>query len=140
MPVKTKDEYLRVLSMTFEGRYSEGYRYLDRSGELLVRVERHSSLWQVLGVAQQVATLQHEKELFMLNVGTRHVNLSGKNSCSLKDAEAKVRFLGDEAESLYNITTEVLAVPSTTRMGLRFVFAAPADSVEEADRFVYKGA
>jgi hypothetical protein len=38
------------------------------------------------------------------------------------------------------LTLEVLKVPRTTRIGTRFVFLAPSDSLEEADRFMWKAA
>lgn len=140
MSVHTQGDSLKILAMIFEARYEEGYRFLDHTGELLVRIRRLNPAWVVRRLAQNLATLIYQEQELLLNIGVDKIDISTTGIVTIKDAESKARILGDAADGIYGLILEILKVPRTTRVGTRFAFLAPADNLEEADRFMWKAA
>lgn len=140
MSVHTQNNSLKILAMIFEARYDEGYRFLDHMGELLVRIRRYNPAWAVAGLAQKVVSLIYQEQGLVLNIGVDKIDVSIIGKITFAEAEKKTRILGQAAEDLYGLVLEVLKVPRTTRVGTRFGFLAPSDSLEEADRFIWKAA
>jgi hypothetical protein len=138
MSVHTHEGRLKVVAAVFEARFDEGYRYLDRSGELLVRINKYDPSWRVSVLTQQVGQLTQKQRRLLLNIGVEKIDLSSTKAWDLPQAEKEARELGDSAEAFYELAIEVLKIPRTLRVGIRFAFTAPADSLEEADRFVSK--
>jgi hypothetical protein len=138
MSVHTQDDRLMILAMIFEARYEEGYRFLDHSGELLVRIKRLNPSWEVAGLSQKVVSLIHREQHLLLNIGIEKIDISTTERVTFADAEKMARIVGQSAEETYGVVVEVLKVPRTTRVGTRFAFLAPADNLEEADRFMWK--
>ncbi|HJT76145.1 MAG TPA: hypothetical protein VJ739_02995 [Gemmataceae bacterium] len=140
MAVHTQEGSLKVLAMIFEARYDEGYRFLDHAGELLVRIKRHRPSWAVLSLAQKTVSLVHQELHLLANIGVEKIDVSVTERLGLLQADKQARILGDAAEEFYNLALEVLKIPRTTRVGTRFAFLAPSDSLEEADRFMRRAA
>jgi hypothetical protein len=140
MSVQTHPASLKVLRIVFEARYDEGYRYLDRCGETVVRIRKHSSAWLVGPVNPQGGVISNNAESLTLNMGNESMLVATTEEFEYEKAEKKVDVLAREAEALYGIIVETLSVPNTTRVGLRSQFFAPADSLEEANRFMSKAA
>ncbi len=140
MPVHTEDNSLKVLAMIFEARYDEGFRFLDHAGELLLKMRNLNPAWAVTVLTQRLVSLLNRQHGLSLNVGVEKLDVSTSERLSLSDADRKSKPLGEAAEEFYHLTLEVLKVPRTLRVGSRFVFLAPSDSLEEADRFMWKAA
>jgi hypothetical protein len=139
MAVHTNEASLKVVTMIFEARYGEGYRYLDHSGELIVRITAGDPLWSVAAFGVQATRMKHLKTGINLNVNTEKIDLSLTEESTLGEGEKKAELLGKEAEKQYLLTVDTIKSPSTLRIGARFAFLAPADSLEDADRFLSKG-
>lgn len=139
MSVHTQDGSLKVRAMIFEARYEAGFRYLDHAGELLVKIREKHPSWVVVGIGPLAATLYQQESRLTCGIGIEKIDVSTAESLTLVDAERTSRALGEAAECLYNLTVEVLKTPRTIRVGARFSILAPSDSLEEADRFVFKG-
>jgi hypothetical protein len=140
MPVQTAESRLKLLAMIFEARYDEGFRLLDHSGELLVRIRQQNPSWVVAGLHQQALSLvnkQHPPQV-TANIGMTKLDVSTTERLTVAEAEKQSAFLGKMSEEIYDITVDVLKLPRTTRAGTRFGFLAPSDSLEEADRFMRK--
>ena len=140
MPVHTQESSLKVLAMIFEARYDEGFRFLDRAGELLVRIRQQNPSWAVAVIAQKAVSLARQQDRLTLNIGVEKLDVSTTERLGLAEAEKQAGALGEAAEEFYNLTLDVLKVPRTLRIGTRFVFLAPADNLEEADRFMWRAA
>lgn len=140
MSVHTHRDSLKVLAMIFEARYDEGYRFLDHTGELLVRIRRHNPVWKVDVLAHNLVSLGYREQHLRLNIGIDKIDVSTTEQMTLADAEKQAQNLGQAAEGMYSLTVEVLKLPRTSRVGTRFAFLAPSDNLEEADRFMWKAA
>ena len=140
MSVRTQEKSLKVLAMIFEARYDEGYRFLDRTGELLISIRRAKPSWVVAGITQKFVSLIHREQNLQLNIGVEKIDISTNKQMALAESEKQSRILGEAAEEFYSLTTEVLKIPRATRVGTRFAFLAPSDNLEEADRFMWKAA
>jgi hypothetical protein len=136
MPVQTQPDALKVAQLVFEARFDEGYRYLDKCGELLVRIRRHSARWVPTTPNPQLAALSNEEHKLILNVNTEHMVLATAEELPSSAANKTIEIFGSEAEILYRMAAEALSVPNTTRVGLRCRILAGADSLEEANRFM----
>lgn len=143
MTVHSHEEKLELTVMAFEARYENGYRYLDHCGEAIIRIRHHDRSW-VLGTIVRdmpIATAMRSEKLGLgLGFSSDKFHISVQNSFTLTDGEKKVQLLGTEAEALYELITESIRAPETVRIGVRYRFTAPADSLEEADRFMSRGA
>jgi hypothetical protein len=137
MPVHTEDNNFKVLAMIFEARYDEGFRFLDHAGELLVKMRKIDPSWTVALVTPTVVRLVNQEQRLTLNVGTEKIDVSTEK-LSLSDADKKARPLGEATERFYHLSLDVLKLPRTLRVGSRFLFLAPSDSLEEADRFMWR--
>src|SRR5262249_60478068 len=124
MAVHTQESGLKLLAMIFEARYDEGYRYLDHSGELLVRIKRHNPHWAVALLGQKGGQLTHHQHKLVANIGLEKLDLATTERLDLSHGEKQARLLGEAAEELYSLTVEVLKVPRTTRIGTRLHFMA----------------
>jgi hypothetical protein len=139
MAVQFREDKLLVTTMTFEARYSEGYRYLDHCGETLVRLRAHDRRWEINRANPSGTNLRNAALEMLLLFDNDRIALSVQRPFDFAEAEKKSRSLGNEAQALYEIVVGSLRVPETTRVGVRFRYAAPADSLEEADGFVSRG-
>lgn len=139
MAVHAYEEKIKVSVAAFEVRYEEGYRYLDRSGEALVRIRRHDRSWVVVGMNPQSGQLMNSDKNLVLFFNTDRCNLGVNAELDLNGAEGKIERFAKESRAIYEIVTDSIGVTETTRIGIRFRFLAPADNMEEADRFVGRG-
>lgn len=136
MAVHTNEASLKVVKLAFEVRYDEGYRYLDHCGETLVRIRRHSKSWVVSSVNPQSGVLKNIHEKLTLTMGSEALTLQTDEEFDTSKAEKKSEAFGLEAEKLSRIILETIGVSETTRVGFRCLFLAPADSLEDANRFL----
>ncbi|OAI47172.1 hypothetical protein AYO44_09980 [Planctomycetaceae bacterium SCGC AG-212-F19] len=127
---------LKVIKLAFEVRYDEGYRYLDHCGETLVRIRRHSKSWVVNSVNPQLGALNNYVEKLTLTIGNEGFTLQTDEEFDTSKAEKKSEAFGLEAEKLAGIILDTIGVPDTRRVGFRCMFLAPADSLEDANRFM----
>jgi hypothetical protein len=138
MPVQSQPQARKTLRVLFEARYDEGYRYLDRCGQTLVSIRKHSLSWVPGPIDPQRSVIGNAEHDLTLNMNSDSLLVANNAEMDASTADKKVEILAKEAEALYKIITESLSVPNTTRVGLRCQFLAPADALEEAYRFLCK--
>lgn len=139
MAVNIHSAALRVVAVHFEARYDEGYRYLDRCGETLVRVMKRSPSWLVGGANPTRANLTNHELKLAMSFSHESLVVGFTDELDLTVVSERVERLSQEAEAFYRIVIETLKVPNTTRVGLRCQLIAPADSLEEAAQFMTRG-
>jgi hypothetical protein len=132
--VHTHDSKIKVLPFIFQARYADGYNLLDRSGQLLNHLQREHPRWQIVRAVQPLITLRNPESRITANIGLSALDLTSEGNHSLPDAEKLCRTFGDACEFLYGLVVEQLSLSTTTRVGVRYQFLAPADSLEEADK------
>jgi hypothetical protein len=140
MSVHANDEKIKVTVAAIDTVFNEGYRYLDRCGETIVRIRHVDPQWEATATNPQSGQLRHSKKNLVLNFNTIRFTMSASDEWNLIGAESKVEILAKEAYDIYEIINDVVKPGDTIRVGVRFRFAAPADSLDEADRFVTRGA
>ncbi len=145
MTVHAHEQKITLTIATFETRYEDGYRYLDHCGDTLVRIRQLDRRW-VLGTAMQnmpkgSAMVNQERELSLFFNNERiAISVQAGAGFPLVEGERKAELLGVNGEALYDLIVECIRVRESSRVGVRYRFTAPADSLEEADRFVSRGA
>src|SRR5207248_702744 len=85
--------------------------------------------------------LKNEKSELNLIFNNDRIGLSRDPEKPIATLEAEKlieKELGTNAEDIYKIIVETIAIPNTTRVGARFDFWAAADSLEDADRFILR--
>jgi hypothetical protein len=140
MPVHAQLAALKILQVVFEVRYDEGYRYLDRCGETLVRIRKYNPSWIPGSTDPQRSVVTNHEQQLALNIGNESLIVTTIEELDSTGMGKKIEVLSKEAESLYKIIVESLNVPNTVRVGLRCRFIAPADTLEEANRFITRAA
>lgn len=140
MAVHSHVERMKIETLAFETRFRDGYRYLDHCGETIVRIRSRNPCWAVTSVNVVGGQLRNDDLNMALNLSSfsMSVNLL-KPPIDVHGVEPKVEAYAKEAEAIYEIVTRALRVTETTRVGARFRFVAPADTLEEADRFICRG-
>ena len=140
MSVNSDD--LAILSSTavFESRFDDAYRYYDRCGEVISRIRKLDSNWVPLRIDAQTGALANKALGLRLVFDDRRMSVGRTTSewVPASTAAELVQTLGPEAETLYSLITDTLQVPNSIRIGARFDFQAPADSMEDAERFLSK--
>ena len=138
MAVHAGENDIKLIRAIFEARYDEGFRYLDHCGANIVEIQRYSRLWEVAKADVGGTNLHHKEHNLTLAFNQRSMSVSNGEELDFIGGQRKVESMSTAIERLYEITIATLAVPNTTRVGARFVFTAPADSVEDADAFLVK--
>jgi hypothetical protein len=136
MAVHAQLAALKILRVIFEARYDEGYRYLDRCGETLVRIRKHDPSWVIGAIDPQRGVITSLDRKLTLNMGNESMLVATTDEFDSIAMGEKIEELGREADTLYKIIVASLNVPNTTRVGLRCQFLAQADTLEEANQFI----
>jgi hypothetical protein len=139
MPIHARTEELQVHLLVCQARYSDGFRLLDRAGELLNTLKKQFPLWTIRSTDQssQTYVLRNDASQIQLNIGTESVDLRYTGSpLKLADAEKKNNELADAAEPFYHLVIETLGCETTFRVGAEYHFFAPADTLEDSDRLM----
>lgn len=136
MAMRARLDALKIIRLIFEARYDEGFRYLDHSGETLVRVRKHNSSWVVNTVDPQRTVLINNKDELACSFNNEAMNVATSKELSCAEMDKRLPALAKEADTIYKMTVETLNVPNTTRIGVRCLILAPTDSLEEAHRLV----
>ncbi len=136
MPVHTQLAALKILRVVFEARYDEGYRYLDRCGETIVRIRKDDPSWLIGPIDPQRGVLTNLERKLTLNMGNESLLVATTDESDSIAMGEKIQELAREGDTLYKIIVASLNVPNTTRVGLRCQFLAQADTLEEANLFV----
>jgi len=140
MPVHPGDAFVKPTTAVFEARFGDGFRYLDRCGETVLKIRSYDSQWKVVEtVLTKGQMLNYESNLLLTFESEKMIVAPldwGKTLA--KDMRPTVDVLAKHAEMLYTIITSCLEITETVRVGARFAFNAPADTLEEAEAFVLK--
>jgi hypothetical protein len=136
MPVQAQLAALKILRVVFEARYDEGYRYLDRCGETIVRIRKHNPSWIIGPIDPQRGVITNLERQLTLNMGNENMVVATIDELDPIAMGEKIEVLSLESETLYKIIVGSLNVPNTTRVGLRCQFLARADTLEEANQFI----
>lgn len=141
MPVHCTDSDILAQLLVFEARFDDAFRYLDRCGEVLSLLRIHHPNWKPQDPNPQSGLLiNHQAKLAMsFNTEKFSINRQVDKTIPPLEAETVLAVLAPEAEKIYSIITETLSIPNTTRVGARFSFFAPSDSLEDAEFFTVKG-
>ena len=125
-----------VSMITCEMRFDDAYRYLDRCGNTISRIRNFDKQWVSTEPNPQTSALVHPGFGLSMSLGTERMNVSKNEDTWVKLGKARdvVENLADQVEPLYEIVTETIDIPNTTRIGVRFVFIAPTNSLEDSER------
>lgn len=138
MTVSSQEMHRQVATLAFEARFDDGYRYLDLCGECLSQIRKRDLQWIPNDPNPQNGVLVHQEKKINAVFNSERIGVSRNEQepISVLDAQKVCVSLAEEAEGLYRIVTNILRIPNTTRVGARFNFIAPAESPEDADRFL----
>lgn len=137
MAIQINQEKIRIHRIVFQARYTEGFRFLNRSGELLLRIRSERPEWQFQADFGQIM-LNHKAERLNARISVDDVNVSFGQPIDLKEGQKKVETFAQAADWLYETVVDAILSPRTIRVGIYFQFIAPADSIEECDRLTWK--
>lgn len=138
MAIHSHPDKLRILRMVFQARYLEGMRFLNRSGDIMVRIRAERPEWEAARLTLGLFTLAHKANNLVANIGTEAVDLTFGQPIDSKDGDKKAELFAEAADWLYGIVVNGINSPRTVRVGVAFQFFAPADSVEECDRLTWR--
>lgn len=115
--------------VTFELRYALGHRYLDRCGETLIEIEGKLPEWIPQEVNPSGGSLVNlAKNMFFrfdsYKLGAEQDDLKSTND------------FRDQVASLTDIVCKSLSLSRFIRIGVRFHFLYPANSMEHAEEMV----
>jgi len=139
MAVHAYIEKIMLTAMAFEARYDDGLRYIDHCGETISRIRKYDKSWVFIGANANTGTMLNKPSELALSFGIDRLNVARQEPAMLENGEEKAEVLGRQCESLYEIIVQGIRVPETSRVGIRYRFTAPSDTLEEADRFVNRG-
>src|SRR5690242_9198868 len=101
MAVHTQLAALKILRVIFEARYDEGYRYMDRCGQTIVRIKKHSPYWITGPIDPQRGVITNRELQLTLNMGNESMLVATIDELEPIAMGAKVEVLSREADALY---------------------------------------
>jgi hypothetical protein len=134
MAIQTKRDKLLVMQMIFQARYAEGYRLLDRKGDVLNFMSAEMPEWRIGPVATQLLRFRHSSLPISANIGTGALDLAWDKQQTSGDSEKNCAAFARACHQFYTLVTSQLDLSRTTRVGVRYLVVAPAENAEETDR------
>jgi hypothetical protein len=116
--------------VVFELRYEHGHRYLDRCGETLLQIEsRLPQEWIPQEINPSQGSLINPAKDIVFNFNSYKLDASQDHPKDLKDFTAQVSALADVVCTNLDLNTFI-------RIGIRFYYFYPAESIERAEAMV----
>jgi uncharacterized protein (TIGR04255 family) len=119
---------LSLESIVFEARYNQSFGYLDKSNEIINKIDEEIDGLHVLDNLANAPgfRLTYKQENIVFNFGPASFNISRANT---KDSDFE--FFITYLKSVFRIVSECLDLNEYSRIGLRYWFVYPVGSAEE---------
>lgn len=127
--MKIKD--LLLAKIVFETRYKQGYRYLDRCGEMMIEIENELKNWRAREAQISSCQMVNPSENMFFNCSSLKLDLSQD---TVKELECK-SFLS-YSRQMFNIVSKNLGIKEYIRFGLRYWFLLPVDSIQSGQKIL----
>lgn len=115
--------------IVFELRYARGHRYLDRCGETLIEIEEKLPEWVPIEITPSRGSLVNLSKDISFNFN------SYKLDASQDDPKKTAEFV-EQVAPLVDIVCKNLSLSEFIRIGVRFYYLLPTDSMENAEKMV----
>jgi hypothetical protein len=121
--------------IVFEVRYAFGHTYLDRCGQTLVDIERGVPGWIPGEVDVQRGVVFHATNGYTI---TFHSSAFNFNATSSEDPQhlKNLEDIGEQLDAVWKIVSSNLGIREFVRMGARFFYLVPTNSMEESERVI----
>jgi len=119
--------------IVFEARYFQGYRYLDRCGEVMIEIENQLKGWLAKDVSPVVGRMVYPKENMVFNFSSLKLDLA---QYQVKDFKYD-NFLKFSKET-FSIVSKNLGIKEYVRFGLRHWLLYPVDSMNKGREILSK--
>ncbi len=115
--------------IVFELRYAAGHRYLDRCGETLLEIEEKLPDWVTQEISPSRGSLVNLAKNIVFNFNSYKID-AGQD-----DPKATTDFR-EQVAPLTEIVCKSLGLSRFIRIGVRFYFLFPAESMDQAEEMV----
>jgi hypothetical protein len=120
-------------SLFFEVRYASGHLYLDRCGLCLLDIERQCEGWLASTASPQGSKMERPDKLLSLTYSSQVFNVALQKAYKQDVNEA-----AKEADLLWRIIQANLGLEEYLRIGCRFQYLLPSQSIKDAERLAAK--
>jgi hypothetical protein len=111
--------------IVFEVRYKQGYRYLDRCGEMMIEIENKLKNWSAREATITGCQMENQSEKMIFNCSSVKLDLAQYDNKTLDTAS----FLTCST-AMVDIVSKNLGIKDYVRFGLRYWFFYPIDSMK----------
>lgn len=111
--------------VVFEVRYKQGYRYLDRCGEMMIEIENKLKNWSAREATITGCQMQNKLEKMIFNCSSVKLDLLQYDNKSLDIAS-----FFDCSLTMFDIVSKNFGIKEYVRFGLRYWFFYPVDSMK----------
>jgi len=118
--------------VAFEVCYEKGYRYWDKAGDTICKIEEGLSEWKWKEISTDKTVLANATRNMESTFSWNKFNIKQ----DLVDNLSKFK---DNSNNLSEIILKNIEVKKLTRIGNRYWFVFPCESVEEAESIIAKG-
>ncbi len=115
--------------IVFELRYAGGHRYLDRCGETLIEIEQKLPDWVPQEINPSRGSLLNLAKDMAFNFNSYKLDAG-------QDAPKATTDFREQTASLTEIVCKSLSLSRFIRIGVRFFFLFPAESMDQAEEMV----
>jgi len=123
--------HLLLPKVVFEVRYKQGYRYLDRCGEMMIEIENKLENWNAREATITGCQMENRSEKMFFTCSSVKLDLAQYEN---KDLDVS-RFL-NYSKQMFNIVSRNLGIKEYSRFGLRFWFFYPVESMKTGRRLL----
>jgi len=110
--------------IVFEVRYKQGYRYLDRCGEMMIEVENKLKNWSAKEATITGCQMENQLEKMVFNCSSVKLDLAQYENKKID----LTNFLS-YSTGIFDIVSKSLGIKEYVRFGLRYWFLYPIDSM-----------
>lgn len=122
---------LLLPKIVFEVRYKQGYRYLDRCGEMMIEIENKLKNWNAVEATITGCQMENKTEKMIFNCSSVKLDLAQYDKKDLK-----LSSFFDSAVATFGIVSKNLGIREFVRFGLRYWFFYPVASMEEGRKML----
>ncbi len=117
--------------IVFEVRYKQGYRYLDRCGEMMIEIENKLKNWSAREATIIGCQMENQTEKMIFNCSSVKLDLAQYDKKNLDFSS-----FFNNAVATFDIVSKNLGIREFVRFGLRYWFFYPVASMEEGRKIL----
>jgi hypothetical protein len=119
---------IRLDYVAFGVKYGSGHLYFDRSGQCLLDIERQCPGWGMVSIDIHTGRIENPEKSLIANFDNKEFSFTSQKPNILSMEE-----IAREISGVWKVVQANFALEEFVRVGVRFSYLLPTESIEESD-------